>query len=362
VIVRVFPADTHGCAYYRLEEPGRAVGLEGHEVYSYRGDVALPPRSHPQVLCSVEHEDGGHRLNELVQDVVVLNRPAKRSWLQFIPALQHRGCAVVVDIDDDIHAMHPKDEARAEFSPEVNPEMNWDHLMTACKKADLVTCPTQALADRYAPHGRYAILPNCVPEAMLTMPRASDGHTVGWGGDIKKHRDDLERTGGGVAAAIAEVPGWHFGLLGDLPWAVAQALKLERPPTRTGWMSIPDWQLALGTLDVGIVPLADSEFNQGKSYLKGIEYAARGVPFVASPSPAYQALAALGIGTLAETPAEWQRELRSLMAHDARRIEIAMGARDVVAANHTYEGQAWRWTEAWTEAITQRKRCYGARV
>lgn len=359
--ITVFPADTHGCGYNRLERPAFAAEAEGHEILVYRGEVALPPKPNPQIVCSVESEDGGLRLNELVQDVVVLNRPAKATWLQFIPAFQKRGIAVVVDIDDDIHALHPLDDARAAFDPAVNPDVNWDHLANACRKADLVTCPTPALAERYAGHGRVAVLPNCVPEAMLDLPRDSDSKTVGWGGDVKKHRDDLEVTGGAVARAV-QATNWRFGLLGDVPFAVARALGLDRVPKCTGWMSIEAWQVALGTLDVGIVPLAPSVFNEGKSYLKGIEYAARGVPFVASPSAAYRSLAALGLGVLAETPDDWERELRQLMDDESLRITTAMAGREIVKEFHTYEGQGWRWVEAWSQAIANRKRSYGSRV
>ena len=39
--------------------------------------------------------------------------------------------------------------------------------------------------------------------------------------------------------------------------------------------------LAIDNITVGMVPLALTPFNQAKSYIKGLEFAARGVPFVA---------------------------------------------------------------------------------
>ncbi len=36
---------------------------------------------------------------------------------------------------------------------------------------------------------------------------------------------------------------------------------------------------------VGIAPLVDRPFNRSKSWIKGLEYSAFGLPFVASPLP-----------------------------------------------------------------------------
>ena len=59
---------------------------------------------------------------------------------------------------------------------------------------------------------------------------------------------------------------------------------------------------SVAELGVGLVPLLDSAFNRAKSWLKGLEYAALGVPFVASPTPEYVKLAGLGAGLLADDP------------------------------------------------------------
>lgn len=60
-------------------------------------------------------------------------------------------------------------DIRAE--PTTNREQNGKWLGVAWERADLVTCSTPALAERYGKHGRVAILPNYVPASYLEIAR-----------------------------------------------------------------------------------------------------------------------------------------------------------------------------------------------
>ena len=86
----------------------------------------------------------------------------------------------------------------------------------------------------------------------------------------------------------------------------------------------------MAELSVGLVPLIDSPFNRAKSWLKGIEYAALGVPFVASPLPEYRKLADLGAGVLADSPQEWYEAIDMLLTDADHRDTIARFGRDAV--------------------------------
>jgi hypothetical protein len=282
-------------------------------------------------------------------DVLVFQRISDPEVLAIIPDLQARGHAIVVDVDDDLHSV-PKTNAAYGFERPRN-------VLKACALADLVTVTTPALARRYAPHGRVAILPNCVPEAVLYLPRDSDGRTVGWGGWAGSHPGDLEITRGGVADAVDRADA-RFHVVGPADY-VAERLGLSCEPTATGpLMNVAGYEFerALGALDVGIVPLADTTFNQAKSTLKGLQYAARGVAFVASPVAEYQRLAGDGIGVTAGWRSRsWRGRILELLTDDHRRNELAAQAKALVAERHTYEGNAWRWAEAWSEALARRR-------
>jgi len=355
VKVRLLPADRAGCSFYRHEEPARIAATEGCEVTIDRNDFTIYQAPFGKVVCSTEPEGDGTRITEWQEDVVVLQRPAKRSTADMIPVLQKRGIAVVVDVDDDFSCLHPQHPARDHFNPSLSPDVNFAHLARACRQADLVTVTTTALAERYGSHGRVAILPNCVPASILDLPRSSDGHTVGWSGALHMHPGDLQVTHGGVAGALRDSD-WRFKVIGNHE-RVGAALGLDTDPDGTGFLDIDEWHRELGSLDIGVVPLCDTKFNEAKSWLKGIEYAARGVPFVASPTIEYQKLAAEGVGVLAaDRGRTWRKELRQFMDDESLRHEMTEMGLQVISERHTYETEGWRWVEAWETALARHRR------
>jgi hypothetical protein len=98
------------------------------------------------------------------------------------------------------------------------------------------------------------------------------------------------------------------------------------------------------TFDIGLVPLTDIPFNHAKSFLKGIEYAAGNIPFVASALPEYQILAKSGVGRVAGTPDEWVRHLTELLDYRTRKREAAV-QRETVLREHTIRARASEWNE-----------------
>lgn len=362
--VRLLPADKAACSLYRLEHPARVASLQ-HDVPTTidRQNFAIPDApwdGQPVVVEARRNADESTTCTPWDEDVVVLQRPAREGIVALIPALQARGIAVVVDIDDDFSCLHPLHPSRPGFHPRGPSEQSWHHVARACGLADLVTVTTPALAERYGAHGRVAVLPNCVPRSMLELPSQDRGRTVGWGGRASIHPGDLETTRGGVGEALERMRDWRFRVIGPAETARI-GLSLREKPEATGGLEMGDYFEALGQLDVGVVPLARTRFNEAKSWLKGLEYAARGVPFVASPLPEYRALAEEGVGVLAaDRSRNWRAELVQLMRDESLRWEAIARGREVVEERHTYETEGWRWTEAWGHAL-QTRRALGQR-
>lgn len=324
-----------------MREPARVAGVE---IESVTNELPITRYMKP---------DGGMNVvpDELDADVLVFQRVCDPLVLQALPVYQRRGQAVVVDVDDDLTALHPNHPARR-F------DYDWTMVRKACQMADMVTVTTPALAARYAPHGRYAIITNCVPEYTLDIPREPDRHTVGWMGVGGTHPGDLEGTYGGVADALEQTDSRfiHYGP----PEDVRRRLRIpeERYECTDPITPYEKFFPELAKLGVGIVPLWNTKFNEAKSFLKGIEYAAVGVPFVASPVAEYERLHASGVGVLAGWKSrKWKRAVSQLVTDDALHDELSEHGRQVVRENHTFEKQGWRWAEAWQEALSNRHAC-----
>jgi hypothetical protein len=335
--VKLFPADEHGCGHYRMRLPAQHSGVR----------VSLDER--------VKRYSNG-RVGVDDADVVVFQRPMDARLPGVIEALQRQGVAVVVELDDDLAALDAHHIAYPTTHPKLNPGNNWQHLLRCCTLADLVTVTTVELAHRYAGHGRYCVLPNYVPAHLTRIepedlaPRAD----LGWSGIVPTHPHDLQECGVAIRQLVED--GHTFRVIGD-GLGVKDALGLATDPDSTGWLDLDPYYSEVAQLGIGIVPLADTAFNRGKSWLKGLEYAALGVPFVASSTPDYERLqGAAGAGMLTTKRKHWRQYLRHLTTDPATRTALANHARLGVRANLTIETNAWRWPEAWDQAIKHRMR------
>lgn len=349
--IYVYPADRWGCGHLRLIWPARAVAALGHDV------TVVMPRDRTVAGLDIRGVMGADGELRDVQvpadaDVVVMQRITWRRLAQSVAMMRRQGVAVVVDIDDDLAHVHPKNPAFTSLHPRTPGDHAWRYAFDACRDATMVTVSTDALLPTYAPHGRGRVLRNCVPARYLRFPRV-DGPVVGWAGNVMSHPDDLPVMGGAVARLVGE--GATFRVVGA-PQGVREALRLPTEPQGTGDVPVDRWAEEISTLGIGVAPLSDTRFNRGKSHLKILEYSAAGVPWVASPRAEYQRLhRAHGIGLLAERPRDWYAKLSRLVREPQLRADMSAAGRAAAAAL-TIEANAWRWAETWLDALrTQRQ-------
>lgn len=346
----VFPADTHGCGYYRLIWPAEELRRQGYDVeiiYPNRRNDALSGVMRDDTMVDVRIPPDA--------DVVVLQRVTHRFLVQAMHLMRKKGVAVVVDFDDDLTCIHPANPAFAMLHPRSGPrDHSWENTLRAADAATLVTISTPALSGRYGhPKSKYdvdksRVLYNMVPRRMLDVPH-EDSDVVGWAGSVHSHPTDLQVMGPAVAQHIQN--GGHFRVAGpEVGVRGALGISEKTPLDATGSVGLDAWPLAVASLGVGLAPLADTKFNSAKSWLKMAEYAACGVPCVGSPRPEYVRLHKLGVGQLAKNPNDWKSRIARLVDDAALRDELSLKGRDVMY-DMTIEGNAWRWYEIWTEAL-----------
>lgn len=345
----VFPADQTACGYFRLIWPSEELARRGHEI------VIVPPNKRDHMI------QGSIRNGVMVDvkvpddaDVIVLQRVTHRYLAQAIKLMRQRGIAVIVDMDDDLTCIHPSNPAFNALHPvNGNVDHSWQNTLAACDNATLVTVSTPALATRYGRKTPAHVLYNMVPKRMLDVPH-EDSDVVGWGGAVFSHPTDLQELGPSIAGLLRD--GGAFKIAGPID-GVHKALGLpqDAPVGTTGIIEdIYAWPLAINSLGIGVAPLANSRFNNAKSWLKMAEYAAVGVPCVGSPREEYKRLHRKGVGLMAKNPTEWSRQLKRLRHSVDFRVELA-GKGRAVMQDMTIEGNAELWAEAWTEALIRER-------
>ncbi len=356
--VYAYPADYAGCGHYRVIWPGLAAG--GPDV-----EVVVPDRDDtttPDVEAHLRDDGSVWALNAPDDaDVVVIQRPASRVLPETIRMLRARGIAVVVDIDDAMDRIHPSNPAWAGMHPNAvvrtpgglaRRELSWAVARDACAAATLVTVSTPALKRLYAP-GTAVVLPNFVPAAFCDAPRV-DSDVVAWCGSLHSHPGDLDVLGGAVAQFVRG--GGRFGVVGPGD-GVAELLGTPGPVAATGLVPFDVWPDAVADVGVAVAPLADTSFNAAKSWLKGLEAMACGVPVIMSPRAEYARLVReAGVGFLAAKPRQWLALMRRLAGDGVLRAEQSEAGRVVVRERFTVEGNAWRWAEVWADAARLERR------
>jgi hypothetical protein len=206
-------------------------------------------------------------------------------------------------------------------------------------------------------------VPNAVPRRLAELPPAYERDpevvTVGWTGNVLVHPYDLQEMGSGLTQALDRTAGQsRFVILGQ-GHDVVQRMRLPRAPEEIPWIdSVDEYVRTIGELfDIGIAPLRVDLFNTCKSWLKPLEYSARGVLAVRARTPEYERL---GVGLPARSAKDWAKWISSGVQDADRRRELAASARETVLAGHLTEHTAERWVAAWRAAAEHRARARGA--
>lgn len=348
----MIPSDTGACGHFRLVWPAEAVRSVRPE---WQVDIY-----HPSTVQIAMGPKGlavrGLNLEGL--DLAVFQRVGTTRQVDLVRALQAAGVAVAIDVDDALYCIDPDSGSYPAWNGRHSPT-HWSNLEEGCKRADLVTVTTDALARHYAKHSRVERIVNGLPEfayADEPSPLAAldDRVFVGWSGVAASHPHDLEVVGDALARVMASDPYVYLRVVGDALWA---ADVLQVPEDRlidAGRHPLDEYHAALRGTDVGIVPLADTKFNEAKSALKALEYSAVGARVIASRTPANVELSLETGLSIARTPDDWERELRWAVARVRR--DRGLPVPDLPSVRHMgILPRAEEWAQAWERAVVRRK-------
>jgi glycosyltransferase involved in cell wall biosynthesis len=286
---------------YRVRFPLEALARRGHAVDVLQWDFYRggdPPS--PAALRGA--------------DVVHIWRLYEPPIQRFASALRQDGVAIVWDNDDDL-LRRPADQkgvrvARAQTN---------DELTGMMKKADLVTTTCDELARRFrrASGADVRVIGNYVEAGFVRPPKAAgDELVIGWvaGGE---HKADLKqlRLRNALDRVLQRHPhvrvvsvGLPLGLRSERYHAHQSVTLAELPST-------------IASFDIGLAPLVDISFNRVRSDVKLKEYAAAGVPWLASPIGPYRDMGEQQGGRVVQDPF-WEQRLEELIADDLARQQL----------------------------------------
>lgn len=279
-------------------------------------------------------------------DIVVLKLIMHKKVAEFMDRAKDLGQKIVVDIDDHFHGLSEANRAYQATDPEQNPEQNREHYFKIIENSDVIITSTPFLQDFHAArHDRVFMVRNGIDIGRWNRRRDAGGRrpTVGWVGATPWRSNDLESIApffGGILSK-RNLKFHHSGHTKNAPFAHEQLELDPKSCTVESMRPILGYPKMFEKIDIGIVPLNDVPFNHAKSYIKGLEYAAAGVPFIASNTPEYSFLSEHGVGRVAGSADEWEHHIDELTDPKKRREEVLKNLENLTKFSMSRTGEDW---------------------
>jgi glycosyltransferase involved in cell wall biosynthesis len=282
----------------------------------------------------------------------------KREILEYMMQAMEMGQKIVVDVDDWFEGLSPTNRAYQSTDPEKNPEENRDIYAQIIQNATAVITSTPFLYDFYkAKRDNVYMVRNGIDLDRWRRRQGRMNHRLrlGWVGATPWRSGDLETLAPWIGNYLLSRK-MYFHHSGHTENGAARAcdqLGIHQNISRIQpLVPINLYPKLFEHIDIGMVPLNDIPFNHAKSFIKGLEYAAAGVPFVSSYSPEYEYLAEHGVGRVARNQDEWIYHLDELRDIQKRRDEI--GHNYEMLKNFTMSARANDWNEVMTTILEKK--------
>lgn len=329
--IAVFAHEEEMSSYYRAYEPVEALGRRGHGG-----------------LVNMHDEEPNTEMLEC--DVALISRWSGPITERLVGHLRRAGVAVVWQLDDAV-----------EFSVFVNPRSRRvreqsTRIRTMLRLADTVVTTTPMLADHFGAMTKtpVRVIENYLGPQFERVERTPHpGLVLGWAAWID-HMADWRALG--LQDALVRLLEAHRDLrvesLGPIDLRLPANRYTQRPPVRFEFLA-----RRVAEFDIAIAPIADNRFNAARSNIKVKEYAALGIPWLASPIGPYAGLGEKQGGRLVADD-QWYEELDRIVRDKRGRRKLAKHGR-AWAATQTIDRNVERWEEVFDEAI-ERARLRGA--
>lgn len=246
--------DRHGCGYYRVLHPFKALANELH----IDGGTSDAIFNIPD-------------LAEFQPDTILLQPGTRRGLSQYMEKLRKFSTAkIILDYDDYLPNIPVRSMVRRVIKQDIIKDIRKD-----CQQADWIVVSTEALAEEFSRFSdRIQVAPNGLSREiwgnLKSRRRTGDKIRVGWAGGAT-HTGDLSILKPLMKLFEHQVQ-WVF--MGMKP----QGIECEFHPGVP--IEVYPEKLASLDLDLALVPLEINQFNICKSNLRLLELGACGVPII----------------------------------------------------------------------------------
>jgi glycosyltransferase involved in cell wall biosynthesis len=287
----------------------------------------------------------------LSHDLIVLVRRMRDDALTTLIGLaRRRGLPIVYDIDDYIFDpwVMPYVEAFQHTPDQAKVLRFMDDLGACLDQCDYFTGSTPYLAEKAAELGKESfVIHNGLNTTQLLqsqlacerrrISKCGPYTRIGYFSGTRTHQADFRVVYPALMRLLREERNVRLVIAGHLDVGVFPGLapfrdQIDLLPARD-WRELP---AVMADVDINIIPLELTPFNEGKSNLKYFEAGLVGVPSVASPTRILCDSILHGHnGLLARTPEEWYGALKELVARPDCRRQMGQNALEHVLEHYT---------------------------
>lgn len=279
-------------------------------------------------------------------DLVHVYRRFEPSLLRAVEVLRESGVAVTWDNDDDLR-LTPRGTSLHRHLKSIDGVGELRAMARMRRRADVVTTTTSVLADLFRQDydGPIEIAENFLAAVQYREPRAHDGVVIGWAARLEHTADERAL---GISEMLREV------MQRDARVRVESVgVRLDLPRERYRWIektSLGDLANIFSGWDIGIAPIAASPMNEGRSNIKVKEYAAAGLPWLASARGPYPGAWSNKCGGLLVDDGVWTETILEVIGSRFRLKRMKKAAR-AWSASQAMDRNVDRWEEIFALAI-----------
>lgn len=223
----------------------------------------------------------------------------------------------------------------------------WAHMLL--RHATHVVVSSHALLEHAQTYNDHVtLIPTTIPEWLYTpSDKSHEVVRIGWIGAGKSHLENLKWFAPILNVLRERKAHARFVCIGAQGISeIHELFKGEEIIDELEWGDETEIVKALQNIDIGIMPLLDTDRFRGKAAFKLIQYMALGIPVVASPVGENIHVVRDGHnGFLASTHKEWADKLEMLIRDASQRKTLGRHAQETVHKGYTLESQLPRYRE-----------------